>query len=92
VMGKASNLTPLPAPLAELLSGPRIAGAACRGHGRDHDPAAHGEPAAAVQARHERAQRRCNRCPALDDCTQAIPNLDGALSGFVVAGRILEIT
>jgi hypothetical protein len=77
---------------AALIAAPDLPDAACRGRHETFDPPAEGEPKAAVEARHRRAQAVCADCPALTACATWIASLPPKKRPRgVVAGRVLAV-
>lgn len=73
--------------LFALAGCPSLPGARCRGKGHLFDPAAIGEQANTVAARHAQAIALCRGCPALTRCTDWLNSLepkhkpDGVIAG-----------
>lgn len=77
--------------LAGALAGaPSLPGAKCRGRAHLFDPAATSEPTEVVAQRHAQALGLCQRCPALDACTEWVSSLrPSRRPPGVVAGKVI---
>lgn len=89
---EAGTRAPIPAVLADLLAGPALPGAACRGLAPAHDAdPLPGETDTAWRARLTRAAARCAVCPARQDCAAAAAQQPARWRSGVWAGEALGL-
>lgn len=87
--GGAFTVLDVPAVLAELLVGPRLDGALCRGRSPEWDADVAGESPLERHRRIGAAVTTCSMCPALASCSALLPELPRTTSG-VWAGQVLR--
>lgn len=85
-------MSQLDAILEAVGAAPCLPGAKCRGRHHLYDPAAQGEPADVVEARHAQALSLCRySCPALSACESWLESLEPAKRPYgVVAGVVRQ--